>query len=289
MESYSVLPNLIIIGAQKCGTTALHHYLQLHPEVFMSEIKELEFFIENSFKSTWYKGIDWYKSRFPQSDAKIYGESSPSYTAYPILKNVPTHMHSIIPDAKLIYMVRDPIQRVISSYIQQTSMGSYRKPFSQLVNYPRQNEFMLICSKYYMQLSQYLPYYPRERILIINQEDLHVNRRETLRQVFNFLEVDPDFNSPDFETRHNESLAKTRARTRIGHRLHRIYLKVAIRLDVDKEYRHRVSRWINSFFSKPFEMPVLTEDLHRKLVGYFQEDVDCFREFTGLAFSEWSL
>src|SRR4051812_14286994 len=118
-----MLPNLIIIGAQKCGTTSLHKYLHCHPEVEMSKPKELDFFAEKSTKSTWFKGSEWYKSCFPQSDAKIYGESSPSYTGYPIFKNVPARMHGLIPDAKLIYLVRDPIQRVVSAYIQQRSTG----------------------------------------------------------------------------------------------------------------------------------------------------------------------
>src|ERR687894_2292944 len=73
------LPNLIVIGAQKCGTSVLHYYLSLHPEVSMSRPKELNFFIE---ERNWPRGLDWYKSQF-DGDARVRGEASPNYTAYP--------------------------------------------------------------------------------------------------------------------------------------------------------------------------------------------------------------
>ena len=71
-----MLPNLIIIGAMKCGTSALHRYLGLHPEISMSDEKELNFFIEGM---NWEKGLAWYESMFT-GKAKVHGESSPDYT-----------------------------------------------------------------------------------------------------------------------------------------------------------------------------------------------------------------
>jgi len=91
------LPNLIVIGAQKSGTTSLHHYLSLHPEIMMSKHKELNYFNE---ELNWKKGLAWYKSHFI-GEAKIYGESSPHYTFYPLYKGVAQRMYSIIPEAKL--------------------------------------------------------------------------------------------------------------------------------------------------------------------------------------------
>jgi hypothetical protein len=65
------LPNLIVIGAQKCGTSVLHYYLSLHPEVSMSRPKELNFFIE---ERNWPRGVDWYKQQF-DADARVRGEA----------------------------------------------------------------------------------------------------------------------------------------------------------------------------------------------------------------------
>ena len=79
MEGYAMLPNLVVIGGAKCGTTSLHHYLSLHPEIFMSHPKELDFFIE---EANWNKGIRWYESKFKAPGKVIRGESSPRYTRY---------------------------------------------------------------------------------------------------------------------------------------------------------------------------------------------------------------
>jgi hypothetical protein len=98
-----MLPNLIVIGAQKSGTSSFYHYLTFHPEIFMSSHKELNFFCK---ELTWEKGMRWYKSHFQDKTRKIRGEVSPTYTQYPLYKGVPERMHSILPDAKLIYLIK---------------------------------------------------------------------------------------------------------------------------------------------------------------------------------------
>ena len=87
------LPNLVVIGAQKCGTSGLHYHLGLHPEISMSKPKELNFFIE---ERNWPRGLDWYRAHF-DARATVRGESSPNYTAYPQHLGVPERMHSVDP------------------------------------------------------------------------------------------------------------------------------------------------------------------------------------------------
>src|SRR5213078_3047078 len=107
------LPNLVVIGAQKCGTSGLHYYLSLHPEVSMSRPKELNYFIE---ERNWPRGVDWYRRHFDPR-ARVRGESSPNYTAYPQHEGVPKRMHSLLPDARLIYLVRDPLERIAAHWV----------------------------------------------------------------------------------------------------------------------------------------------------------------------------
>ncbi len=109
----STLPNLIIIGAQKCGTSGLHYYLGLHPEVSMSTPKELNYFIA---ERNWGRGPEWYARHFDPT-ARCRGESSPNYTAFPQHMGVPERMAGVIPDAKLIYIVRDPLDRIAAHYV----------------------------------------------------------------------------------------------------------------------------------------------------------------------------
>ncbi|MBW1859762.1 MAG: sulfotransferase domain-containing protein, partial [Deltaproteobacteria bacterium] len=107
------------IGALKCGTTSLHYYLGLHPEISMSREKELYFFVK---ECNWNKGIDWYRSNF-SGESKIHGESTPIYTAYPVYVGVAERMHGVVPGTKLIYVVRDPIDRLVSHYVHACEMG----------------------------------------------------------------------------------------------------------------------------------------------------------------------
>ncbi len=89
-----MLPNLLIIGAAKCGTTSLHEYLGAHPEIFMAGRKELELFTRDD----WRERIGWYEEQFPV-DAPVRGESTPTYTMAPYLASTSERMHELVPDA----------------------------------------------------------------------------------------------------------------------------------------------------------------------------------------------
>src|SRR3954452_1285883 len=97
-EPQGTLPNLIVIGGLKCGTTSLHHYLNLHPEVAMSRPKELNFFVADL---NWPLGPDWYASHF-EASAPVRGESSPHYTNRPRFDGVPDRVHSVLGSPRLV-------------------------------------------------------------------------------------------------------------------------------------------------------------------------------------------
>src|SRR3954454_424581 len=118
-----MLPKLLIIGAQKCGTTSLHTYLDAHPDVHMAAEKELDFFIEDR---AWQRGLEWYATRF-RDDAGVRGESSPNYTGWPVWDGVPERAAAVIPKARLVYLVRDPIDRIESHYLQRRLQDGARR------------------------------------------------------------------------------------------------------------------------------------------------------------------
>ncbi|MEM6898341.1 MAG: sulfotransferase domain-containing protein [Pseudomonadota bacterium] len=116
-----VLPTFIIIGAMKCGTTSLHSYLDRHPDTSMSDPKEVDFFSgSNSDKS-----VEWYASLF-DPDKPVRGEASQDYSKghHPLYKGAPERMKALIPDVKLIYLVRDPIERYFSHIGENYYVGS---------------------------------------------------------------------------------------------------------------------------------------------------------------------
>ncbi len=199
--SFGALPNLIIIGAMKCATTAAHRYLDLHPDVAMSEPKELNFFCGSPqrFAGNWHKGVEWYAAQFRPS-APVRGEASPGYTS-PSFPEAAKRMVRIVPDARLIYLVRDPIERAVSQYLHHRAEGTERRPIEEALLDP-QSQY-LRRSRYYARLEPYLAHFPPEQVFVCSQEDLLGRRRKTLRELYRFAGVDDSFWSPAHNRRWN--------------------------------------------------------------------------------------
>ncbi|HYN88504.1 MAG TPA: sulfotransferase [Ardenticatenaceae bacterium] len=277
-----MLPNLIIIGGMKCGTTSLHYYLGLHPQISMSKLKELDFFIE---ERNWRRGVEWYRSNF-QGAASIYGESSTGYSAYPHYDGVPARMHSVVPDARLIYILRDPIERIVSQYVHNCSDRRDSGTIADVLNGPRK-QYYIDRSKYYMQLEQYLRYFPLERILVITSEELYRHRLGTLRNIFRFLGVDDSFVSERFsEVLHASAGMKRKNLARLL--VTRIPgMDLLRRLPPDLRWRVDQAAYLP--FTQKIERPEIDAALRQQLIDVLQDDVERLRDFTGRAFHEWSL
>ena len=126
------LPTFLIVGGMNCGTTALYRYLQAHPEVYMPSVKAPEFFVE---EANWRRGVDWYRRMFAGAppDAVAIGEASNAYTKHPRYRGVPKRVASVLPDVRLIYVVRDPVARMRSHYQTKVAEGSEVAPFAEAV------------------------------------------------------------------------------------------------------------------------------------------------------------
>jgi Sulfotransferase domain len=182
-----------VIGAMKAGTTSLFEYLRAHPDIFMSPLKEVDYFVR---ELNWSRGLEWYARQFRRAEAATVGEASPSYTKYPEYAGVPERMARLLPDARLIYLVRDPIERIRSHYQHRAMTGSEAAPIDAAVLHdPRYVDG----SRYAMQLERYLRWYPRDQILLIASEELRDQRVPTMRRVHQFLGVDPSFVAPTIE------------------------------------------------------------------------------------------
>jgi sulfotransferase family protein len=181
-----VLPNFLVIGAMKAGTDSLHQYLRRHPQVFMAEVKELDYFAE---ELNWTRGRDWYERQFePARRALAIGEASTSYSKYPTHTGVPGRMASLLPDVRLIYIVRHPVERMRSQYLHEVLMGSEREPIERaLLTKSRYLDY----SRYALQVSQYLKHFSADHLLMITSESLRHSRKDTLRRVSSFLGIDP--------------------------------------------------------------------------------------------------
>jgi hypothetical protein len=194
--SFCKLPNLVVIGAMKCGTSALHRYLDLHPEIAMSEPKELNFFYGLDGPSgdawhpgNWHRGSAWYASHWP-SAVPVRGESSPGYTS-PSHIGVAERMAALLPTAKLIYLVRDPVDRALSQYRHHVADGTeFRPPEEALLDPASQ---YVLRGRYFDRLKPFLEVFPRAQVAIVSREELLMERRTSLRSLFGFLGVDEEF------------------------------------------------------------------------------------------------
>ena len=200
-----MLPNLLIIGAAKCGTTSLHEYLALHPEVEMSEQKELQLFNRDD----WRDRLDWYAAQFP-CGAPVRGESSPTYTFHPFLPSVPERVREVMPETKFIYLVRDPIERAIANYVEMYSLKLEHRPIDVALSDLDPANPHLCSSRYATQLERFLACFDSEQILVLDSGELRNEREDSLYRVFDFLGVDPTFTTPEFEREHNPRTMKVR-------------------------------------------------------------------------------
>ncbi|MFY9587152.1 MAG: sulfotransferase [Actinomycetota bacterium] len=195
-----MLPSFFVIGAQKAGTTSLYHYLRSHPQIFLTDTKELNFFIE---ERNWGRGLDWYADQFAAAKpGQISGEVNPEYTAFPAFDGVAGRIAATCPDARLIYLVRHPIQRMRSSYRHALS---YNEEYRAIDSAFAHNLGLLVRSLYAMQLERYLQHFPRERILIVTTESLRDRRNETLATILAFLGADPEVPLGGLEQTYNRS------------------------------------------------------------------------------------
>lgn len=273
------LPNLIIIGAMKCGTTSLHYYLAQHPEIAMSGEKALDFFIE---ARNWQRGLAWYERQFAKGTT-VRGEASPNYTGARHYPGVPERMHGVVPDAKLVFMVRDPIARVVSHWMHSVDAGRERRPLSEGVRH----EGYIDRSRYFRQLSEFTRYYPLERIHLIEMEDLAARRRAVLRDLFEFLEVAPDFDSSAFDREKHRSATK-RERTAAGRWVAASRLGRAIEA-LPPSLRRPARGIVYRPLSRPLERPALAPADRAWLADTLRPDVERFRELTGRPFARWGI
>lgn len=275
------LPNLIIIGAMKCGTTSLHQYLRLHPEIGMSRQKELHFF---SALQNWDRGVDWYRSWFDPAK-NVRGETSPGYTNFPRIAGVPERMHGLVPDARLIYMVRDPVDRTLSHYRHMIAERREERSIADVLADP--GEPYTRRSLYHYQLEQYLPWYDVGRILVVQQEALLSDRARTLAEIFTWLGVDPAFRSLLFLYRRHRSVRKRR-KTDLGERLSRTApMRAVARLpDPARWMVEDVVYWpVSRTVPKPHIDPATLKGF-RELC---REDANRLRRLTGRTFEGWSV
>jgi hypothetical protein len=270
-----------VIGGLKCGTTSLHHYLSLHPEVEMSRPKELNFFVA---ELNWELGPDWYASHFDPG-ARVRGETSPHYTNRPRFDGVAERMGSVAPDARIAYMVRDPIDRLLSHYLHNAGGGYEARPLADALADERSAYWQR--SRYAYQIEPYLEVFGAERIAIVSREELLLARTETVRRVYEFAGVDPDFFSPEFEREWETGAAKGSEGFRVMDRAVRVPGLRALDRNFDRlpeRLRWLVERIVHDPDAGAAAKPELPADLRKRMAAFFRPEVERLEAIAGRGF-----
>jgi len=180
-----MLPNFIIIGAQKAGTTSLYENICKHPKINRCAIDEGHYFnrynyFENDEPKP--KGLKWYKSLFAAGDGHITGEKTPAYSALPL---IPARIEKVVPDVRLIMSVRNPVDRAYSQYVMERRRNSELMSFCHAI-IANEYKHMYISRGYYAsQIKNFLRYFDRGQLFIVDFAML--SQHCLYEQIFRFL------------------------------------------------------------------------------------------------------
>lgn len=275
--------HFVVIGAMKAGTSSLYNYLSMHPELSLPHTeKEVNFFNNDDH---WKAGIDWYKRNFEANDLNK-GEVNPNYAMFPRCKVVPERLYSFSPDAKLIYILRDPIERLRSHIHHNYIKGLETRSLKEILEDKKDCMYYLSYSKYYSQLENFLPYYDKQQILIVTLENLSKEPTLVMQRIFDFLEVDPDYFSEEFRSRKHVSDDKVKPGE---------LLKLFRNTSLMKFYQLFKPLLPLSFHAQgkrmlgqSIEKPNLTNAQISYLIEIFKVDIDKLRCLTEHNFHEWN-
>ena len=206
-------PNLFLVGAMKSGSSSLTHYLHAHPQVYMTmRPKEPSYFVDRETlrevypameKLGFWRGEDEYLKLFTDAgDAPIVGDASQNYARLPRVPGVVDRIQRFDPGARILYIMRDPVERCISHYWYMVRFfGERRSMMKALTTDPD----YLSTSDYAMQLEPFRESFGTERVLAVTSEELRQDPVRVLRAVYGWLGVDPGFRPPDVEIQANRT------------------------------------------------------------------------------------
>jgi hypothetical protein len=298
------MPNFLIIGAGKSGTTSLYHYLGQHPEVYMSPVKEPKFFAvegknldyrgpydETSMNRSSITDVRAYRSLFDGVSGEVaIGEASPLYLHSP---EAPERINHYIPDAKLIAILRNPVERAYSAFLQRVQKG--HEPLRDFAQALQQEEARTSdnwaprwqtkgIGFYHAHLTRYYGLFDRGQIMIHLYEDLRTDPLGVVQSTFRFLEVD-DASVTDVSLRHNIS-GVPRSRTLQTLVQAPNPLKAVLKPLLPEGLRRRASVGVQKW-NATGELPPFQPEVREGLIELYRPDVLQLEELIGRDLSGW--
>jgi hypothetical protein len=272
------LPNFLIVGASKCGTTSLYHYLGQHPDVFMSPIKEAKWFAYEGQDEPSYpiRTRETYERLFDGVTAqRAIGEASPQYLR---VVAAPERIAAALPGVRIVAMLRDPADRSYSSYLHSLRDGIERRGVEEAM---QPGNRYVEQSLYHPQLWRYFERFDRDRIKVILYDELAADPAAVMRDLYAFLGVDESF-AVDVSTRHNigrvpRVLILNRMLVKSITAFRRVFPSLLKGSGIAGGIHRRIVR----------PAAPLPPAIRRRLIDYFRDDVARTGELIGRDLSHW--
>lgn len=250
-----MLPNTLIIGGERCGTTWLYDCLREHPQIFFSLTKEIDFFSRN-----YDKNIKYYEAFFTgaeDGDYRIIGEKSTDYLAYELC---PQRIAKHIPKVALIAILRNPIDRALSHYLAFMQANSNLEFKDAIIKNPG----LLESGCYYKHLERYYHYFNRDQVLVMLFDDIKENPLKFIRNVYAFLKVDEMFSPPSLEKKVN--IAAYPGLKKILYNNKMRWLIILLRKTILDNLIRQLAYW-----RKTRNNSSISDETRERLVDYFRE------------------
>lgn len=228
-----------------------------------------------------------YVELFP-AGAAIRGECSVGYAAHPVDPDPPRNIAELTPDARLIYLVRDPVERAIAHYAQHVTTGVEERTPDQALVANDPDCLYLAASRYATQVEAYLEGFEIERILVIEMTELRDRRRATLRRCFAHVGADPDYWDGSYETEHNVRARDNVRLGPLGSRIRGSRLTQMSRSALPAGLRGRVGIAARRTLGTEIR-PDVSPELRARVSTALAPEADRFRVLTGQAFPHWSV
>ncbi|MFW6058697.1 MAG: sulfotransferase domain-containing protein [Phycisphaeraceae bacterium] len=296
------LPNFLIIGAGKAGTTSLYHYLEQHPDIFMCPVKEPRFFIYEQryadlladpevaeyFK---YRTLAQYEALFDGvRGEQVVGEASIQYYAS---VGAAKRIAGTLGSPRMVAILRNPIERAYSSYTMEMVAGRERRSFEQAVEdelngvnaeHPLGRFHHLERGLYHHHLTAFRARFDQPNLKLYLYEDLKINLPGLLRDLFQFLGVDPSF-EPDTTIKYNSSgVPKNAALNKLtGKNALTRFVKTCTPRLLREPLYARAMKWRN----RNLESRTMRADVRERLLAYYRQDVEALQALLGRDLSHW--
>lgn len=285
-----MLPNFFIVGAPKAGTTSLYHYLKVHQQIYMSPVKEPNYFSQDEIvaQNLYYKekgigNISDYELLFAAANnQKAIGEASVSYLWYP---ETAAKIKLTIPDAKIIIILRNPVERGFSHYLMDRRLGYVRMPYETIVERKGNHRLLSLYYQqyvelglYYEQVKRYLDTFSKTRVKVYYYEDL---RQMTIlmKDLYLFLNVDNlDANT---DVKHN-TFEKP-----INRLVGFLYSQKVMRNLANHIFPPDYRRKVKTFFFDKGKKPELLENVKKRLLEIYIPDIKALEKLLTKDLSHW--